>query len=119
MTTSELQQLLSHISMKNTCFDFDWVYKIETLDDDRGFLVCVEFTRPDTETGVLFRGRSRQEFIPIGASESAAVKTGWLLLELTVRHELMEGFRWRGCRIFNPHHTIEELASLEREHKPY
>jgi len=36
-----------------------------------------------------------------------------LLIELVVRHELMEAFRWQDKRIFNPHNSIEALASIQ------
>lgn len=29
-----------------------------------------------------------------------------------VRHELMEAFHWEGHRVFNPHNTIGQLASI-------
>ncbi len=42
--------------------------------------------------------------------DSTVVKTCWLLLELLVRHELMESFQYRGVKLFDPHKTVEELA---------
>ena len=117
LTTADLEVILGEISLQNTIFDLDWKFEIERAHP--GFLVRVGFNRPDTETGVTSRGYSRREFIGADASRSSIVKTAWLLLELTVRHELMEGFRWRGCRIFNPHHTVEELASLEKSHETF
>ena len=55
--------------------------------------------------------------MPVGASESAVVKTAWLLAELIVRHELMEAFLYKGIRIFDPHRTVEELSLPELAEK--
>ena len=62
-------------------------------------------------------GRSRTEFVQCGATESGVIKTCWLLLELTIRHELMEGFRVDGARVFSPHHRIGALIELARDHE--
>jgi len=95
-----------------------WTWEIEELPEAsgalKGWLVNTTFQRPDTHTGVLGTGRGRKEFIAVGASESGAVKTAWLLAELIVRHELMEAFRYRGVRIFDPHHTVDELSMPHR-----
>ena len=45
-----------------------------------------------------------------GTTESGVVETCWLLAELIVLHELMEAFEVRGVKIFDPHHTVEELS---------
>ncbi|HVI41833.1 MAG TPA: hypothetical protein VM577_14365, partial [Anaerovoracaceae bacterium] len=46
----------------------------------------------------------------VGAYESGVVKTGWVLAEMIVHHELMEAFHYKGSRIFDPHNTTEELS---------
>jgi hypothetical protein len=88
--------------------NFDVKFRARTT----GWLVQVEFTRPDCDTGEPGRGKGRQEFVPAGTSVSGVVKTAWLLLELVVRHELLEAFLYRGHRIFNPHHTVAELMAV-------
>lgn len=112
----ELQEILDNISMKNTSLDFQWKFEIRPCRDPDfpGWFVQVAFTRPDTETGADGLGRSRPEFVAHGAWESGVVKTGWLLIELTVRHELMEGFRYLDKRIFNPHNSVHALASIQQ-----
>lgn len=112
----QLDEVLSEITMTNTALDFKWQFESQScLDDDMpGFFVCVTFQRPDTETGQIGTGRGRYEYISIGTTESGIVKTAWLLIELVVRHELMEAFRWRDKRIFNPHNSVHDLASIQR-----
>ncbi len=110
-----LQNVLDEISFVNTSLDFKGRYEVSPCNDPEmpGWFVNVAFDRPDTNTGEIGTGRGRKEFIAYGSWESGAVKTGWLLVELVVRHELMEAFRWRNKRIFNPHNSIHALASIQ------
>ena len=113
-TTAELRAVLDQITFAPSCLDMGWAWEIEELHLPdgalKGWLVNTTFQRPDTHTGIVGTGRGRKEFLAFGASESGAVKTAWLLAELIVRHELMEAFRYRGVRIFDPHHTVDELS---------
>jgi len=111
-----LRYVLDGITFAPSCLDMGWAWQIETIPD-RGWFVNTTFRRPDTRTGEIGIGTGRKEFVPIGASESAVVKTAWLLAELIVRHELMEAFMYKGVRIFDPHRTVEELALPERTKK--
>ncbi len=122
-TTDDLLRVLSEITFKNTVLDFKWQFEFRDVtiqdshDGQSGWLVWATFERPDSYNGEMGRGRGRDEIIWAGTTVSGVVKTAWLLVELLVRHELMEGFRWRNVRIFNPHHTVEQLASLRKKKK--
>jgi hypothetical protein len=117
-TTADLRAVLDGVGFAPSCLDMGWAWEIEELvapdGAPKGWLVNTTFQRPDTHTGVVGTGRGRKEFIPVGTTESGAVKTAWLLAELIVRHELMEAFLYRGVRIFDPHHTVEELSLPHR-----
>lgn len=122
-TDKELEKVLSEISFVHTVLDFKWKfeYKPMVMYDEKhlpreGWLLWVSFERPDTITGAMGRGRGRDEIVWYGATVSGVVKTAWVLVELMVRHELMEGFRWRNARIFNPHNSVFALAGLQAEH---
>lgn len=113
-----LNRILNEISFKNTVLDFKWRFEFEPVyqkytNQPIGWFVQCLFERPDTNTSVMGTGRGRKEFIAINTTDSGVVKTCWLLVELVVRHELMEGFRWNDKRIFNPHNTIHALASIQ------
>jgi len=109
-----LRAVLDQISFSPSCVNMGWQWQIEELRLHsgvlRGWLVNTTFRRPDTHTGEIGVGTGRKELIAFGASESAVVKTCWLLAELIVRHELMEAFLYQGVRIFNPHHSVAELS---------
>jgi hypothetical protein len=114
-TTDDVRAVLDQIRFAPSCLDMGWKWEIEELRVGRdevlkGWHVNTTFQRPDTNTGVFGTGRGRKEFVAVGTSESGVVKTAWLLAELIVRHELMEAFLYRGVRIFDPHHTVDELS---------
>lgn len=114
---TDLERALARVSFVNSVLDFKWRFEIDNMITglDKGWLVWVTFERPDTNTGVVGRGRSRSELVWKGSYYSSVVKTAWLLLELTIRHELMEGFRFDDQRIFNPHNSVFDLADLQRD----
>jgi hypothetical protein len=118
-TTAQLREVFDRISFAPSCVNMGWTWEIEELHVApnaalKGWLVNTTFRRPDTNTGVVGIGSGRKEFIGVGASESGVVKTAWLLAELIVRHELMEAFLYRGVRIFDPHHSVDELSMPQR-----
>ena len=116
LTRDELIETLLEIKMSNTAvFNFRWHFQTHICNDLEmpGFFVRVGFERPDTNTGVVGLGYGRWEYIAQGTTISGVVKTAWLLIELVVRHELMEAFRWKDKRIFNPHNSVESLASIQ------
>jgi hypothetical protein len=112
-----LRAVLDQITFAPSCVNMGWAWQIETLPSSRGWLVNTTFRRPDTHTGEIGTGTGRQELIAFGTTESGVVKTAWLLAELIVRHELMEAFLYKGVRIFDPHHTVDELSLPARARK--
>lgn len=42
------------------------------------------------------------------------VKTVWLAFEVAVKHELLEGFRFGGERVFNPHTPFTKFIEASR-----
>jgi hypothetical protein len=129
-TNLELNDILSDITFVNTVLDFKWTFEFKPMvlatasggqplagSQREGWLVWVTFERPDTITGAISRGRGRDEIVWKGATVSAVVKTAWVLVELMVRHELMEGFRWKNARIFNPHNSVFDLAEVQTKHE--
>lgn len=120
-TQEDLNAILDEISLADNAVHFfaELGWDIQPVEEQdmrtrvfllRGFLLNLHYIRPDTWTGVVGVGKGRQEWIPLGASESAVVKTAWILLKLLGEHELMEAYAYKGARIFNPHHTVEDLT---------
>lgn len=120
----ELRSALARISFVNTVIDFKWCFRFSTFSDDsdpsnhekkrEGWLLWVEFERPDTHTGKVSIGRGRDEIVWKGTMVSSVIKTAWVLVEMIVKHELMEGFRVDNLRIFDPHNTITDLQMAQK-----
>jgi hypothetical protein len=136
-TTEQLAAALQRITFVNTVLDFKWRFESTPItvrlgshtdgpglapppgpneQSRNGWLLWVSFERPDTLTGNVGRGRGREEVVWQGATLSGVIKTAWLLVELMVRHELMEGFRFDDARIFNPHNSVLDLARVQEIH---
>ena len=118
MTEADLHAVLDQVSFAPSCVNMQWQWHVEELrlagGEVRGWLVNTTLRRPDTRTGEVGVGTGRKELVERGASETAVVKTCWLLAELIVRHELMEAFLFRGVRLFDPHHSVAELSMPAR-----
>lgn len=125
----DLREFLAQVKFNPSCVNLDWEWEIKSvailedvpdmdygrrLSEEEGWFVRTSFVRPDTNTGEVQRGFGRWEYIASGATESAVVKTCWVLAKMIVEHELMEAFTYKGVRIFDPHHTVEELSLPHR-----
>lgn len=115
-TVDDLERLLARVSVGNSVIDWKWKFRHRPFmafgGDGReihGWLLWVEFERPDTHSGKAGVGRGRDEVVFRGAYESSVIKTAWVLIEMNVRHELMEAFKVDGVRIFDPHRTVAQL----------
>lgn len=80
--------------------------------DDEGLWVQVGTERPDTYTNKLEIGKGGKAYVSPYATHDEVVKKIFGLCEAYTLHEVKEGFKWRGRRIFNPHVTIEALHSV-------
>jgi hypothetical protein len=131
-TTERLLEVLSKISFENSTLNFKWKFNAQPIvisDTDGdwlavreclpkmkrcGWLVWAEFERPDIRTGQIGTGRGRDEIIWRGTTESGVVKTAWVLFHMLIHHEELEGFRYDGVQIFNPHNSVADLSMPAR-----
>ena len=131
-TTKDVWEILNKVTFEKSVLDFKWHFGVkevtiassergasDTVKNDRipsdknAWLIWGIFERPDTNTGLMGEGRGRDEIIYMGTTESGVVKTAWVIVEMLVRHELMEAFRYEGIRPFDPHNQISALNSLQ------
>lgn len=114
---ADLQSVIDRVSFKNSNLDWNWKFHFRPIDPDgrqNGWFLWASFVRPDTHSGEVGPGRGRDEVVWKGASESSVVKTCWVLVEMLVKHELMEGFRYEDMRIFDPHNTVGDLQLAQK-----
>jgi len=88
-----LERVLGEISFVNTSLDFRWQFEVSECNDparpagSSTWLSSVRTRTPARSAPAAGASIHRQ-----GSLESGVVKTAWLLVELVVRHELMESF---------------------------
>lgn len=109
----DLDDVLNKIEIGHSIFQFPWSLKRSYIPS--GFFIEMEFTRPDCNTGIEGIGKTRKLYLDWGCSESALVKTVWVLFNLLVTHELMENYLYKGKRIFNPHNSVNLLGSIQND----
>lgn len=120
-TIEGIQEILSHIKSAPSGIrmssDRDYRFEVErascTGTPIDGFMIRCGFWRPDTSTGIMGEGFGRWNYVPIGSSCDAIVKTAYVAIKLVVEHEMMEAFEFMGVKVFNPHKTLEDLAHPE------
>lgn len=81
----------------------------------------IAFHRPDAyapaSAGVHRTGYGRWWLVDPDATESSVVKTAFAACKMIIEHELMEAFLYKNTRIFNPHHTVQDLMVAAVSHK--
>jgi hypothetical protein len=85
-------------------------FRVEPRDPDFAFLVLYEAKCITTQQIKVWQGR--WWVVHPEMPDDEIVKTAWLAVEIAMRHELMESFRWKGKRLFNPHADLCELQKL-------
>ena len=58
--------------------------------------------------------RGRKWMLSPHMLDDEIVKTVWLAFEVAVKHELLEGFRFSGERVFNPHTPFTKFIEASR-----
>lgn len=113
-TFCELERTLQSVTFGPSAINYTWRFEIVPSETaiGPGWFVRIAFFRKDAVDGVNREGYGRYEFIQKGATQSAVVKTSFLLHRLIVEHEIMEAFLFRHYRPFNPHHLVKELCLI-------
>lgn len=139
-TFQDIEKVLSQITFAPSCVDMGWGWQVEmvytheaVLDyggeappKDRyveprmvehkyrhaGYRLRTSFRRPDRETGTLETGWGRWWEVTKEVTVSGIVKTAFAAARMILEHELMESFKWKNARVFDPHNTVQELAAL-------
>lgn len=119
MTYDELHSILSRITFAPNNIEMGWKFVVRPVYGEPhrspllGWQIRTTFRRPDRDDGKPARGFGRWWFIPEDETVSGIVKTYYSACRMIVEHELMEAFLFDGQRIFDPHNTVDELASLQ------
>ncbi len=120
----DVHRILNDLDFAPSCVDMSWCWEAEKMYvagegnygfGGAGYRLRTPFLRPDRDAlpgEQPARGWGRWHEVPLNVTLSGVVKTCFVAAKMILEHELMESFKWRGQRIFDPHNTVEELASL-------
>lgn len=122
-TVEDVVKVLADLDFAPSCVDMEWEFDVEDVFvrpadafgeavDPAGYRIRTTFRRPDRDTGEIRRGEGRWWEVPLRVTESGVVKTAFAAAKLILEHELMESFKWKGVRVFDPHHSVRELAAI-------
>lgn len=139
LTKEDIESVLAEIQFAPSCVDMGWAWDVREVEDlhdpslpdpratdeqalgpyrPKTFLIRTTFRRPDRETGEVETGTGGWHHVPADTSVSGLVKRAFVAAKAILEHELMESFRFCGARLFDPHHTVEDLlAAVEHNEK--
>ena len=113
----EVKKLISHLSI--SCIGI--VFRMEAhIDKEYGGRIYLQvfYTSPCTKTKTVREWSSGKNYLSRYMTEDEIVKKAYVTFKQCVEHEIMEGFKFDGKILFNPHVNFRELLSIsDREIK--
>jgi hypothetical protein len=85
----------------------DW--RFDVIEGEGVFFLQVWFDAEDLVTGELDIQRGRKWYLSSFMRKSEVVMTAFKAIMTAEEHEVREGFRYRGRRVFSPHISIDAL----------
>jgi hypothetical protein len=92
------------------CQYLDWRFNLDRVGAH--LFLQIEVDGHDTKTGLPAKWRSRKWLLSRSMCPTEIVNTVFLAVEIAVRHELCEEFRYRGQSIKSPHWSADRLAAV-------
>ena len=90
--------------------------KKQPAGEGRLYIQCY-YTTPCTVTGKDAEWRGRKWYLSDHMSDDEIVKTCYAAFKAAVEHEVMEGFKFAGERVFNPHTPFLTLMVASRHQR--
>lgn len=99
----------------------DWEFHIK--EKNGVMFLQIQFMAPDNFSGAPERQYCRKWQLSEWMTKTELVRTAFLAVIQAERHEIEEGFKYRGEAIFNSHLSADALAELAKstanyEHRP-
>lgn len=120
MDMARVQFLLSAIS----CKIFDTELKLEAHYDKRAspgqyarIYIQVAYNAKCNKTGIEESWTGRKWQLSEYMTPDEVVKTAFAAFKAAVEHEVLEGFKLDGVVVFNPHISVFDMVSFNREAK--
>lgn len=111
MVLSEIRELCSHITFKL----FEKSLHI-TVDLDKKYgnrcYMQVYYYAACSKTGEIEMWKGGKHYLSEHMTEDEIVKRAYVAVEAAVKHEVMEGFKFDGVVVFNPHVDFRKLLEV-------
>lgn len=101
-TIYDIRDIVSNIDYK------DWQFRIMEKGD--GFLLQVIFQAKDVKTGKLEDQHCRKWYVSAYSCNAEIVRTAFKAVEAAELHELHENFKYKDCRVFDPHLDLDSIV---------
>lgn len=125
MNLKQIRELTSHISFQL----FGQDLKLSVLEDKKYFSLMLSSTigqgrriylqvfyyAPCRKDGKIKQFRGGKHYLSPHMTEDEIVKRAYVAFEATVKHEIMEEFRFDGKTVFNPHVNFRKLLEISDE----
>jgi len=84
------------------------------IDEDFEPRVYIQaiYESPCQKTGEVSEWKGRKHYLSDYMTDDEVVKTAYVAVKMAVEHEVMEGFKFDGKTVFNPHVNYEDLLSV-------
>jgi hypothetical protein len=103
-----VKNICSNITMSIFGIDLNLLVELDKEYGGRVYLQ-VEYTCPCTKTGESETWRGGKWYLSKHMTDDEIVKKAYAAFEAAVKHEVMEGFKFNGIILFNPHVDFREL----------
>ncbi len=124
-------KLVSHITLSLLDIDFEILVekdkrysvpnrymRTEHLNNPQIFgrtYIQLKYKAPCTKTGLWGEWKSDKIYLSSYMTEDEVVKKVFVLFKRAVEHEIMEGFKFDGKIVFNPHTSFRDLLQVSEK----
>jgi hypothetical protein len=105
LTDNDIQEILDEIEYK------DWAIVLR-LDTTGLPVLQVQFTAPDSDTGVWGKQHGRKWLLSRHMVKSEIVSTALKAVLTAIEHEAREDFKYRGVAVYNSHTDVDALLEI-------
>lgn len=122
MTLEQVQSLVLRVTAEVPYWAMSFIVARDRKQpvDGRVFIQCLYYA-PCTISGEHKAWKGRKWYLSDHMTEDEVVKTCYVAFKMTVEHEVMEGFKLDGQRVFNPHtpyNVLMQAAQTEQYRQP-
>jgi hypothetical protein len=125
MTHAEVKELIESLELKclGTYFtvhlEYDKKYtrrnRSRNAEPEGRLYIQISYGAPCTKTGRYAEWRGGKHYLSSYMTEGEIVNKVYVAFKQAVEHEVMEGFKFDGKIVFNPHVSFRDLIKIDQE----